>query len=208
MSDTPPPPPFGSPPPPPPPPAGQQPPQGGDWQSSGNPKADAKAAKAYAKASRPLWKKKRFWVIGLIIVVIAGAAASGGGGNDKGKSKNTATAPSDQGKKTSGQKLAESSGSKNDPVDDVAIDSCTRDSVLGGAEAGLTVTNHSADPSNYVIEIKVQSPDAKTSYDTATAIVSRLDNGQNQKEKASSLNKIPDGAEFECVIGDVTRYAS
>ena len=44
-----------------------------------NPKAAAKAAKAYAKASRSWYQKKRWWAaIALAIIVIA-AAASGGG---------------------------------------------------------------------------------------------------------------------------------
>jgi hypothetical protein len=48
-----------------------------------NPKAAAKAAKAYAKASRPWFKKKRY--IALIVVglfVVIGAASGGGGGDD------------------------------------------------------------------------------------------------------------------------------
>lgn len=47
-----------------------------------NPKAAAKAAKAYAKASRPWFKKKRYialLVIGLFVII---AAASGGGSDD------------------------------------------------------------------------------------------------------------------------------
>lgn len=46
-----------------------------------NPKAEAKAGKAYAKASRPWYKKKRWWLAGLVIVGII-AAVSGGGGNE------------------------------------------------------------------------------------------------------------------------------
>lgn len=48
-----------------------------------NPKAAAKAAKAYAKASRPWFKKKRYialLIIGLFVVI----AAAGGGGSDDG----------------------------------------------------------------------------------------------------------------------------
>lgn len=44
-----------------------------------NPKADAKAAAAYAKASRPWYKKKRFWLIGVILLIIIVVAASSGG---------------------------------------------------------------------------------------------------------------------------------
>jgi uncharacterized protein DUF5067 len=53
-----------------------------------NPKADAKAAKAYAKAERPWYKKKR-WIfsLGLIALIIIVSAVSGGGG---GSSDNSA----------------------------------------------------------------------------------------------------------------------
>lgn len=47
-----------------------------------NPKAQRKAEKAYAKASRPWYKKKRFWVLGLLALLIL-AMALGGGGDDK-----------------------------------------------------------------------------------------------------------------------------
>lgn len=46
-----------------------------------NPKAAAKAAKAYAKASRPLYKKKRV-LIPAALVVLGIAAAAGGGGDE------------------------------------------------------------------------------------------------------------------------------
>jgi ABC-type lipoprotein release transport system permease subunit len=49
-----------------------------------NPKAEAKAAKAYAKAMRPSYKKKRFIVpLGLVALTIAGTAMSGGSDNSK-----------------------------------------------------------------------------------------------------------------------------
>jgi hypothetical protein len=42
-------------------------------------KAEAKAAKAKAKALRPWFKKKRFWVLGLVVLVPIAGALSGGG---------------------------------------------------------------------------------------------------------------------------------
>jgi len=47
---------------------------------TGNPKADAKAAKAYAKASRPWFKKKRYWLLAFVLLIVVISAASGGGG--------------------------------------------------------------------------------------------------------------------------------
>lgn len=52
-----------------------------------NAKAEAKAAKAYAKAERPWYKKKR-WIglILLIVIVVAASGGSSGGGGDDGGS--------------------------------------------------------------------------------------------------------------------------
>jgi hypothetical protein len=61
-------------------------------------KAQAKAEKAYRKASRPFYKKKRFIFLAIIvlIVIIAVAANSGGGGStsssNNGSSADSATA--------------------------------------------------------------------------------------------------------------------
>jgi hypothetical protein len=63
---------------PPPPPGPQQP------GSYGDAKAQAKAAKAYAKAQRPWYKKKRWIGLIVLVVIIAISAASGGGSDDKG----------------------------------------------------------------------------------------------------------------------------
>ena len=57
-----------------------------------NPKADHKAAKAYAKATRPWYKKKRWWVAGLLLMIINIGAVGGGAGSDNAEptaSKNT-----------------------------------------------------------------------------------------------------------------------
>ena len=50
-----------------------------------DPKAHAKAAKAYAKAQRPWYKKKRFMIplVLVVVVIVIKAAAGGGGGGDE-----------------------------------------------------------------------------------------------------------------------------
>jgi ribosomal protein S1 len=51
-------------------------------------KAKAKADKAYNKAVRPIYKKKRFWALGVIVIAIAAQAAGGGGsGSSENKSE-------------------------------------------------------------------------------------------------------------------------
>lgn len=46
-------------------------------------KAQAKASKAYAKAQRPFYKKKRYIALGSVAVIAAITAMSGGGGDDE-----------------------------------------------------------------------------------------------------------------------------
>ena len=52
-------------------------------------KARAKAEKAYQKASRPWYKKKRFISLGVIALIGIGSALSGGGGSDTSSSSST-----------------------------------------------------------------------------------------------------------------------
>lgn len=53
--------------------------QPGWQQPDTDPKASAKAAKAYAKATRPWFKKKRWWLAAAIIVMVGASTTSGGG---------------------------------------------------------------------------------------------------------------------------------
>lgn len=64
-----------------------------------NPKAAAKAAKAYAKAARPWYRKKRFWLLGIVVVVviIVIATQAGGGGGGNSTAGNNAGQPTTQG---------------------------------------------------------------------------------------------------------------
>jgi hypothetical protein len=53
-------------------------------------KAKAKADKAYSKAVRPAYKKKRFWALGVIVIAIA-AQGVGGGGSGSSESQSDTT---------------------------------------------------------------------------------------------------------------------
>jgi len=84
-----------------------------------DPKAELKAAKAYAKASRPWYKKKRFIALGLFGLLIVISVAAGGSNSNK-------TASSGSGSSSSG------SGSPPPPpasssCTSKATDSCTPD---------------------------------------------------------------------------------
>lgn len=68
-----------------------------------NPKAAAKAAKAYAKASRPWFKKKRYialLIIGLLVII----SVASGGGSDDGPKAVDSKASADDHKASSGTK--------------------------------------------------------------------------------------------------------
>ncbi len=56
-----------------------------------NPKAEAKAAKAYAKATRPWFKKKRFIIPAVLLLLLLFSKL--GGGSDTGTSTDAAKAP-------------------------------------------------------------------------------------------------------------------
>lgn len=69
---------------------------GAPTMTASNPRAEHKAAKAYAKATRPWYKKKR-WIIAIVVVIIiiAAAAGSGGGGGGSDTSSEPASSSAD-----------------------------------------------------------------------------------------------------------------
>jgi hypothetical protein len=61
-------------------------------ETSGTPKdakAQAKADKAYKKASRRWFMKKRVWLLGVIGIIVISQVVSGGGGSDSESSKSS-----------------------------------------------------------------------------------------------------------------------
>jgi hypothetical protein len=78
-----------------------------------NPRADAKAAKAYAKASRPWYKKKRWWLAAAVLVVIIGSAAAGGGSDE---TPTTATDDSSSQSNEAGKKDKAASEKNSEPT--------------------------------------------------------------------------------------------
>jgi hypothetical protein len=68
-----------------------------------NPKADAKAAKAYAKAMRPWYKKKRFLLpLGLVLLMVAVSLGSSGSGDNDGTGGTSGASSNDGGGGASG----------------------------------------------------------------------------------------------------------
>ena len=78
-------------------------------QGPRNPKAEVKAAKAYAKATRPWYKKKRVIIpAGLVVLTIAGSAGSSGDTGSGSATGTAAAATSEKKAATSDKKAAKS----------------------------------------------------------------------------------------------------
>lgn len=78
-----------------------------------NPKAAAKAAKAYAKASRKWYQKKRFIALIILgVLVVIGAATSGGGSDDTTDTSNSATETGTSGTNAGGDTKTEKKAEK------------------------------------------------------------------------------------------------
>jgi hypothetical protein len=94
---------------------------------SRDPKAEAAAAKAYAKAQRPWYKKKR-WIlsIGAVLLIVIIAAASSGGGDD---SSEPATPASQQETPAQNEPAAEEEPAQDEP------------SASGGPTADFPITD-------------------------------------------------------------------
>lgn len=78
-----------------------------------NPKASAKAAKAYAKATRPWYRKKRWWILAVVVVIIVVASVSSGGGSNGPKKIDNAGGSSAGG---SSKASGNTAGTKSNPI--------------------------------------------------------------------------------------------
>jgi hypothetical protein len=161
--------------------------------SPGAAKAQAAAAKAYAKARRPVYKKKRYYLLALILVIIVAAIAAG----SSNKTKTSAAA-------NGGTKTLSDNGT-HPPQADVSITGCSADA-LNQMQALVKVTNHSSGRSDYIIGVSFDSKDGKTQLDTSSVLVNNLEPGQTTNQTGTTLTDVK-GA-FKCRVTDVNRFAS
>jgi colicin import membrane protein len=110
-----------------------------------NPKAAAKAAKAYAKASRSWYQKKRYWA-GIALVVIIGASSASGGTADP-SGDNPAPVAASQGKDESKTEAkgevaepAAESEPEAEPVDAEPVETVSQENARESAEDYLDMT--------------------------------------------------------------------
>lgn len=76
---------------------------------------------------------------------------------------------------------------------------------FGFMNATVTVTNRSADRSNYLISVSFDSQDGAEQYGTGSAFVNGLNSGQSRTVEAGSLDRV--SGEFVCLIDDVSRMS-
>lgn len=182
-------------PPPPPPPAATPPwgPQGVLPPATAKQgKAQARADRAYRKASRP-WPLRHPIFTGLavvVLIVIIAVASSGGGSSPN-------TAGSNPGDETAGKVLQHS--------EDVQIIKCKRDQ-FGDLDAKVKITNNSSKASDYIVTVAFETKDGSQQIDTGTAIIDSLQPGQSSVQDAGGLKSYK--KPFKCVLSDAERTAS
>jgi hypothetical protein len=135
----------------------------GNVQTATNPRAEAKAAKAYAKASRPWYQKKR-WIALIIIgilIVIAIATSGGGSGDDSSSptsGKDTTSSKSDGNSASKSKDTPSAYGSRKFPMQngDWRLDSIkVKDDGFGGwaATGRITYTGDDSDGGNNLFTV-------------------------------------------------------
>jgi len=164
-------------------------------------KADAKAARAKAKALRPWYKKKRF--IGLIVIGIIAvvAAVSGQGAEAPTATNDDAESPAAESEATE-DTVGTGLGSKDASGDIDSLD-CGETDQFGYTEPTVKVTNRSEKRSNYFITVAYESADGSTKYDETIIMVMSLNPGQSMTEKSIVTNEIPSGS--ICKVTEVQR---
>lgn len=156
-------------------------------------RADAKVAKAKAKALRPWYAKKRYWLLAVIaIIIVAGIAA--------GSSSSKSTSPKSNG----GVKTLSANGS-HPPQADVSLTGCAS-SLPGFATANLAITNHSSGQSDYIVTVAFDSS-AGVQLGTGTGLVQNVDGGQKAVSTADG-SVTGSTAGMKCVVKQVDRTAS
>jgi hypothetical protein len=148
-------------------------------------KAQARAAKAYAKAQRPFYAKKRYILpVGLIVlIVIIVIASNSGGGGGSGSSKTTASkaCTASYPDKQSSDICADASGTVT--ISGVAVTAtplAAASDVTGSPIlcSNVTIKNNSSKSQDYnVLDFKIQTPSGNVSTGSTLNLGSTLNSG-------------------------------
>lgn len=159
--------------------------------------ADAKAAKARAKAMRPWWKKKRFILpLAFVILIAIIAVTTGNSGDDTEQASTGSDSESDGA--TSGQA---------DEADDITVTSCEKDDIgMRTVKVGWEATNNSSKRSNYLVSFTIED-DAGVKVGEAHDVINDVEPGQTARSDAvGSVSGEP--ASVKCRTTNVDRLAS
>lgn len=124
-----------------------------------NAKAQAKADKAYAKANRPWYKKKRFWVLGLIVLIALVTMLNQG---DDGTTAAESPAASSQQTEGSGDAPA-----AEEPAEEPALE-VTAQQLIDDLEANALAASNTYKGKRAIVTGKVENIDASGDYFTIT----------------------------------------
>lgn len=149
----------------------------------GDPKAQAAADKAYRKAQRPLYKKKRVILPAgfLALIVLIAMANSGGSSNSASTSASGQSCTADYPDKQKKDTCADASGSLT--VSDLTVQASGLAAVADkyGTSAlcsNVVITNKSGKSQDYNIwDFKVQTPSGAVDTGSAANMTSTLDSG-------------------------------
>lgn len=180
-----------------------------------DPRATAAAAKAYAKAQRPWYRKKRFLLPLAFVVVIAIAMAAGGGDDGDGDVATGSSTDADGGKGAGSSEDADegagipksdfSTNTENPPGADVELAGCSVE--FGMVTANLRVVNNSSKPSDYFITLGFTD---ETGAKVGDGLASTSNVAPGQVANIDGVGTVSDAAvgEVTCVIEEVERFAS
>lgn len=158
---------------PPPPPEGTADEGQPSYTSAKDARAQGKAQKAYRKASRPWYQKKRFWLLGLIALFIIFAIATSGGDEDS-TTTSPSPSPTDQVVQEDEDAAAEEEdAAAEEETDEPPADEPTEEEDAPAQEA-IVVTSQ-----ELIDELESNALRAKTTYEgervTVTGYVGNID---------------------------------
>lgn len=165
-----------------------------------NARADAKAAKARAKALRPWYKKKRYWALGIIAAIIILSVASQSG-SDTTSSNTNSPSNTNLTSDTIGTGLGSS-----DATGDIDSIDCGTPDAIGISYPTVKVTNRSSKASDYFITVVAESSDGSVRYDSTIISIMSLQPNQTTTEKGFFTKEIPSGS--ICKISEIQRTES
>lgn len=164
--------------------------------SRSSPQAQAKAAKAYRKASRPWFKKKRFWLLGLIAVIIIFAVATSGGDD---------ATPSDEVSSGASNGAAQGADEKQEAAEEPAVE-VTAEKLIADLESNALAAANEYKGKNVIVTGNVSNIDASGDYFsitggdefTLTSVMIQID-----ESHLDTVSKFSEGQEVT-VTGKVT----